>query len=94
MVFTNVQTVAFFENANQMAIPRATVAELANEGIVTVANHADFDNESLKQIADNLHRPGGQIPDPTPGADAGATIPKPPFVLALSCKQDFKWCAR
>ena len=43
MVFTTAQTVAFFENPNQMAIPRATVAEVANEGIVTVVDLADFD---------------------------------------------------
>ena len=94
MVFTTAQTVAFFENANQMAIPRATVLELANEGIVTVADLVDFDKESFKQIADNLRRPGGRIPDPTPGAAPGATIPKPPFVfgsksqtrLQVACK--------
>ena len=64
-----------------MAIPHDTVVELNNEGIVTVEDLADFDRESLKQVADNLRRPGGRIPDPTPGATRGATIPKPPFVF-------------
>ena len=81
MVFTVAATTAFFENANQMAIPRATVTQLQSEGIVSVEDLAEFDKESLKQIADNLRRPGGRIPDPTPGAAAGATIPTPPFVF-------------
>ena len=94
MVLTNAQTTAFFENAAQMAIPHATVVELQHEGIVTVSDLVDFDKESLKQVADNLCRPGGRIPDPTPGAAQGATIPKPPFVfgsksqtrLGVACK--------
>ena len=94
MVITNAQTTAFFEDAGQMAIPHATVLELRNEGILTVNDLADFDKESLKQIADNLRRPGRRIPDPTPGAAPGATIPKPPFVfgsksqtrLGVACK--------
>ena len=72
MVLTAAQTTAFFENANQMAIPTATVAQLGNEGITTVDDLIDFDEDSLKQIAENLRRPGGRIPDPTPGAPAGA----------------------
>ena len=81
MVFTAAQTTAFFENANQMALPRATVVQLANDGIVTVEDLAEFDKSSLTQIADNLRRPCGRIPDPTPGAAAGASIPTPPFVF-------------
>ena len=64
-----------------MSIPRATVTQLANEGIVTVEDLEDFDGESIKQIANNLRRPGGRVRDPTPGAARGATIPTPPFVF-------------
>ena len=39
---------------------------------------ADFDKDSLVQIADNLRRPGGRIPDPN---NPLATIPTPPFVF-------------
>ena len=36
MVFTSAQTTVFYEGAEQMAIPNATVLELANKGIQTV----------------------------------------------------------
>ena len=62
-----------------MALPRVPVVQLANEGIVMVEYLAEFYKNSLKQIDDNLRIPGGRIPDPTPGAAAGATIPMPPF---------------
>ena len=63
MVLTNAQTSAFFQDADQMAIPVATVLQLQSEGITTVQDLADFDKDSLVQIADNLRRPGGRIPD-------------------------------
>ena len=81
MVLTVAQTTAFFENANQMAIPHATVMQLHNEGITAVDDLAEFDSDSLAQIASNIRRPGGRIPDPTPSAPPGATIPTPPFVF-------------
>lgn len=85
MVLTAGQTQAFFENADQMAIPHVTVIELQNEGITTVGDLVDFDKDTLKQIAENLRRPGGRIPDPTigqpGGAPAGATIPTSPFIF-------------
>ena len=81
MVLTASQTTAFFENANQMAIPHATVIQLQNEGILTVADLVDFDKDTLSQIAENLRRPGGRIPDPNPAAPTGTSIPSPPFVF-------------
>ena len=85
MPFTNAQTRAFFENANQMAIPTATINELANEGIIDVEDLAEVDADIIKQIAANLRRPGGTIPCPTigqpGGARAGTTIPTPSFVF-------------
>jgi hypothetical protein len=54
MVMTAAQTTAFFENEDQMGIPHATVVQLATEGITSVIDHADFDKESLLQLADNL----------------------------------------
>ena len=38
-----------------------------------------FEKESLQQLADNLRKPGGRIPDPNPNAPAEATIPTPAF---------------
>lgn len=85
MVFTAAQTRAFFEDNDQMAMERDTVAQLMQEGIQTVVDLIDFDEASLKQIAENLRRPAGRIPDPTignpGGAVAGSTIPCPPFVF-------------
>ena len=48
MVLTAVQTKAFFRNAVQMAIPNATVNELSNEGIDTVEDLAEFDDDTIK----------------------------------------------
>jgi hypothetical protein len=43
----------------------------------------DFDEDSLKQVAENLCHPAGRMPDLTigqaGGAAAGAMIPIPPF---------------
>ena len=80
MVLMNAQTTAFFENGTQMAIPHATVMQLSNKAISTISDLVEFDRSSLQQISGNLCRPGRRIPDPTLGADPGATIPTPPFV--------------
>jgi hypothetical protein len=87
MVLTAAQTTAFFESADQMSIPNATVIQLQNEGIETVDDLIDFDKDTLQQVADNLRRPGGRIPDPTPGAAPGATIPTPPFVFGAKSQK-------
>jgi hypothetical protein len=68
-------------------IPNATVVQLQEEGIDTVADLADFDKDTIEQIAANLRRPAGRIPDPNPGAAAGATIATPPFVLGAKSQQ-------
>jgi hypothetical protein len=87
MVLTAAQTTAFFEGANQMGIPNATVVQLVNEGISEVDDLSEFDRDSLQQVADNLRRPGGRIPDPTAGAAPGATIPTPPFIFGAKSQQ-------
>ena len=81
MVLTAAQNTAFFENPDQMGIPHATVVQLQVEGISTILDLADFDSETLKQLAENLRKPAGRIPDPNPGAAPGATIPTPPFTF-------------
>jgi hypothetical protein len=50
-----------------MGITHATVVQLATEGIMSVIDLADFDIESLQQLADNLRRPG-RVSDPKPAA--------------------------
>ena len=81
MVLTTTQTAAFFEDDTQMAIPRATAAQMALEGITTGSDLTDFDEKSLQWIASNLRRSGSRIADPTPGAPSGSTISTPPFVF-------------
>jgi hypothetical protein len=51
MVLTAAQTTDFLENGHQMGIPHATVVQLATEGIMSVIDLADFDKESLQQLA-------------------------------------------
>ena len=51
MVFTANQTTAFFTAADQMAIPAATVAKLADEGISSVSDLADVDKDMIVAIA-------------------------------------------
>ena len=51
MVFTQAQTTAFFESADQMAIPHDTIAHLVNEGIASVQDLAEIDKESIIAMA-------------------------------------------
>ena len=62
MVLTAAQTTAFFENADQMGVQHAMVVQLAQEGIQSIDDLADFDKEALQQLADNLQCPGGKSP--------------------------------
>ena len=87
MVLTTAQMTTFFEHTDQMGIPHTTVVQLRAEGIQAVTDLLDFDKDSLQQLADNLRRPGGHIPDPNPGAPAGATIPTPPFVFGAKSQK-------
>ena len=70
-----------FEANDQMGVPDATVLQFQLNGISDVDDLADFNKDSLKQLVDNLHCPGGCIPDPNHMAVAGATIPIPAFVF-------------
>ena len=87
MMLTMSQTTTFFKHAEQLGIPHTTVVQLCAEGIEAVADLADFDKESLQQLADNLRHPGGCVPDPNPGAPAGATILTPPFVFGAKSQK-------
>ena len=87
MVLTAAQTTAFFENPDQMGIPHATMVQMQQEGIQLVADLADFEKQSLQQLADNLRKPGGRIADPDPNAPLGATIPMPAFTYGAKSQK-------
>ena len=87
MVFTAAQTTVFFESPDQMGIPHATMVQMQLEGIQSIADHADFEKDSLQQLADNLRKPGGRISDPDPNAPAGATIPTPAFTYGAKSQK-------
>jgi hypothetical protein len=86
MILTTAQITAFFEDADQMTIPHATILQLQVKGIVSPDGLAEFDDASLKQITENLCHPSWQIPDQDPNAaPGGATIiATPPYIFA--------WC--
>ena len=50
MVLTAVQTAAFFTANDQMAIPRVTVAQLANEGIEQVTDLINFNKLRFSRL--------------------------------------------
>ena len=59
------------------------------EGIQSIADLADFEKDSLQQLADNLRKPGGRIPDSDPNAPAGAIIPTPVFTYGAKSQKRF-----
>ena len=68
MVVTTAQTTAFFENPDQMGIPHVTVIQLQVEGITGIQDLVDIDKDTLQQLADNLRKLAGHVPDPNPAA--------------------------
>ena len=89
MVFTNNQTTAFFEEAGQMSIPPATVAQLGTEGIDLVEDLEEFKDPEFAQLVRNLQRPP-DIPDP---ANALLRIRQNPFVLGAKSLKRLKVAA-
>ena len=85
MVLTQLQTTAFFESTDQLGIQHGAIQR---EGIQAVADLADFEKQELQQLADNLRKPGGRIPDHNPNAAPGATNPTPAFTLDPSLRKD------
>ena len=93
MVLSAAETTAFFQDATDMAIPNATRVAMQQEGITAVEDLADFTDDDLKLIADNLRRPPGRIADPRAGqrgVPAGATIPTPAFTFGVKSQLRIK----
>ncbi len=86
-MFTTAQMMAFFMDAAQMAVPLAMRVQLVVEGVATVDNLMEFDDDTLKQLFENLKKPGGTIP--APGA-RGVVIATPVFVLGAKSQQHLK----
>ena len=61
MVLTAAQTTSFFTDDAQLGIPPATFTQMNAEGIEFADDLVDFDKDALKQLADNLRRPGGAV---------------------------------
>ena len=87
MVLTAAQTIAFFENPDQMGIPHEAMVQMQQEGIQAVSDLADFEKQSLQQLVDNLRKAGGRIPDPNPNTALGATIPTPAFTYGAKSQK-------
>jgi len=74
MVLTAAQRTAFFENPDQLGIPHDTFLHLVNDGIENENDLVDFDEASIKQIAENLRRPPGGGPALQFGAKSQARL--------------------
>ena len=93
MVLTAAQVNAFFTHQDQMAIPVATINQLAEEGIKMIQDLAKFDKDKFAQVLENLCKPGGRIPNPDHNALLGSTIPQPPLTFgAKSHRQILAAC--
>ena len=86
MAITGAQPTLFFEANYQMAIPRPTLAQLQNEGIMVINDFGEFDKDTLQQIDDNLRRPGCRFPYPNYMPPNHMPVPAPvvPTVPTLS----------
>ena len=51
---TAAYTTVFFENADQMGTPNATVVQIQQEGIDNLDDLVDFDKDTIEQITANL----------------------------------------
>jgi hypothetical protein len=92
MVLTAAQTTSFFTDAGQMALPVETRAQLVHEGITTVDDLSEFQEENLKQIAENWRRPPGRVLiDPL--NPAAGTTPTPPFAFGAKSLNRLKAAA-
>jgi hypothetical protein len=90
MPFTAAQTTAFFEEEDQMPLAHATRLQLAVKGLAQVNDLTEFDNDCLKQITENVCKPGGTVPDPKPNATEGAVIPTLAFVFGAKSQAHLK----
>ena len=84
MVLTAAQTTAFFENPDQLGIPHETMVKSNDREFKWLQILVSFEKQELQQLADNLRKPVGRIPDPNPNAAPGTTIPMPAFTYGAN----------
>ena len=63
------------------------MVQMQLEGIQSIANLAEFEKDSLQQLAENLRNPGGRNADPDPNGSAGATITTPTFTYGAKSQK-------
>ena len=57
MPWTANQTSSFFENNDQMGIPNRTVMAMRNEGITTIDDLAEFEDDDFKAMVELFRNP-------------------------------------
>lgn len=93
MVLTGAQITSFFEDADQMTIPRRTVAQLAVEGIASPEDLAEFRDDDFKQLLSNLRSPPA-VPGVAPaGGGPAPLVPVQPFTLGAKSVRRLKVAA-
>ncbi len=91
MVFTALQTTAFFENAAQMGLTNRTrLQSLLPEGIAFVADLAEWEDDDWDQWYANCRRPP-KIQDP---ANVDALIDVLPFPVPVKSLKRLKLASR
>lgn len=87
MPLSDAEIKAFFEDEGQMGLSAATAAKLITEGIEHPSDLAEFDKDTLKQVAENLRKHGDMMDDPDKNAPKGSKIPKVYVLGAKSLKR-------
>ena len=62
-----------------MAMLQPVVAQIQKEGITVDDDLAEFDKETLQQIAHNLSRPGCRVSDPNYVPTSPMHVPDPAY---------------
>ena len=85
MPFTAVQNTNFFENAPQMALSVPLRVRLAQEGLLTFEDFADFKDDQLQQAFKNLRTsiPGIAAVAEQRDANGNVIVPATNAVLAI-----------
>ena len=77
MPWTANQISSFFENNDQMGIPNRTLTAMRNEGITTIDDLAEFEDDDFKTMVESFRHPP-LIPDPN---NAAQQVRQHPFQL-------------